>query len=161
MAMKIVILEDDMRRMEAMRDWLVDRFYQFEILFFDSAFDLIDYLKYSTEEIIALSLDHDLLPKVSDDGQNCDPGTGRDVADYLATIRSFCSVVIHAANQFGAIGMESVLVEAGWQVCRVSPFDDLQWIHDTWYPAIRRAIVFFGTTEESDKKNPWCSPDGA
>ena len=39
------------------------------------------------------------------------------------------------------IGMELVLQEAGWRTCRVSPCGDLQWVHDSWFPAIRRAIV--------------------
>ncbi len=141
MPMKIAILEDDGRRTEAMRDRLADRFWQFEHVFFDSAGEMTEYLERNFNEVIALSLDHDLELKVNAAGQTYDPGTGREVADYLATRRPSFPVIIHTTNDFGAIGMESVLREAGWQTCRVSPFGDLEWVHDSWFPAIRRAIV--------------------
>jgi hypothetical protein len=149
MPMKIVILEDDKRRVEAMRDRLADRFYQFELEFFDSAAELEKYLEEHLSEVIALSLDHDLELKVDAAGKTYDPGTGREAAEYLARHEPVCSVIIHSTNHFGAIGMESVLQEAGWRTCRVTPFDDLQWIDDSWFPAIRRAIV---RPEERDTK---------
>ncbi|HZW34294.1 MAG TPA: cyclic-phosphate processing receiver domain-containing protein [Isosphaeraceae bacterium] len=146
MPMKIVILEDDPRRTEVMRDRLADRFNQFEHIFFDSSNEMIDYLKAHLDNVIALSLDHDLILKVDDAGNTYDPGTGRDVADYLATLRPLFPVIIHTTNHFGAVGMVSVLEEAGWQTCRVSPFGDLEWVHESWFPAIRRAILRYGTT---------------
>jgi hypothetical protein len=141
MPMKIVVLEDDQRRVDAMRDRLADRFYQFEHVFFDSAAELKQYLEKHLSEVIALSLDHDLELKVDSAGMTHDAGTGREVADYLARQKPICPVIIHSTNEFGALGMEGVLQEAGWQTCRVTPFDDLQWVHDSWFPTIRRAIV--------------------
>jgi hypothetical protein len=141
MAMKIVILEDDERRAEAMRDRLADRFRQFDLLFFDTANEMKEYLESHFHDVIAVSLDHDLELKVDTVGQVHDPGTGREIADYLAGRRPSFPVIIHSTNSFGAIGMESVLQDAGWETYRVSPFDDLQWVHDSWFPAIRRAIV--------------------
>jgi len=141
MAMKIVILEDDARRAEAMRDRLTDRFYQFEHLFFDSVNEMKEFLRDHFHEVIAVSLDHDLEFKVDAAGQLYDPGTGREIADFLAGLRPSFPVVIHSTNSFGAVGMESVLQDAGWETYRVSPFDDLQWVHASWFPTIRRAIV--------------------
>lgn len=141
MPMKIVILEDDQRRVEAMRDRLADRFYQFEHVFFDTAAELNEYLSKHLNEVIVLSLDHDLELKVDSTGTTYDAGTGRDVADYLARQEPICPVIIHSTNEFGALGMEGVLQEAGWQTCRVTPFEDLQWVHESWFPTIRRAIV--------------------
>jgi len=141
MPMKIVILEDDKNRVEAMRNRLEERFYQFDHVFFDSASEMNKYLENFMHEIIAISLDHDLELKSDEFGNTHDPGTGREVAEYLAKCSPACTVVIHSTNYFGSIGMESVLQEAGWQTCRVTPFGDLEWIHDAWFPAIRRAIV--------------------
>jgi hypothetical protein len=152
MPMKIVILEDDPRRTEVMRDRLADRFHQFEHIFFDSSNEMIDYLKAHLDNVIALSLDHDLLLKVDDAGNTYDPGTGRDVADYLATVPPLFPVIIHTTNHSGAVGMEAVLQEAGWQACRVSPFGDLEWVHESWFPAIRRAIVRYGATGGTGKR---------
>ncbi len=141
MPMKIVILEDDKGRAEAMLDRLADRFYQFEHVFFDSAAEVKEYLENQFDDVIALSLDHDLELKVDAAGATHDPGTGREVADYLATRRPLFPVVIHSTNHLAATGMEMVLKEAGWRTCRVSPYGDLQWVHESWFPAIRRAIV--------------------
>jgi hypothetical protein len=86
-------------------------------------------------------LDHDLEIEPGPTGTCVDSGTGRDVADYLAGKEPVCPVIIHTTNSQAAVGMEMVLKEAGWKTHRVVPFDDMEWIAKTWFPAIRRAIV--------------------
>ena len=70
-----------------------------------------------------------------------DPGTGREVADYLAAKTPVCPVVIHTTNTPAALGMEMVLKDAHWKTYRVLPFDDLEWIPTDWFRTVRRAIV--------------------
>lgn len=106
MAMKTEILEDDKRRSEAMRDRLPDRFYQFELIFFDSCIEIIRYMKKHAKGIIGLYLEHDLISQLDDAGVTYDPGTGRDVADYLATVHPLFPVIIQSTNEFGALGMD-------------------------------------------------------
>lgn len=45
------------------------------------------------------------------------------------------------SNSDPAVGMIGVLKDAGWKTRRVLPFDDVAWIIDDWFPAVRRAIV--------------------
>lgn len=141
MPMKIAILEDSKERQEMMRSCLEDRFYQYEVHFFDSALEMIDYLKENLLDVLALSLDHDLDFKQTESGELLDPGTGRDVADFLAKQPPACPIVMHTTNVPAADGMELVLSDAHWQTCRVVPYGDLEWIPDLWFRTIRDVIV--------------------
>ncbi len=141
MAMKIVILEDNIDRQVAMRACLADRFSTFEVVIFDSSAGTIQYLREHMGETIAVALDHDLELRPDGQGGFIDLGTGREVADYLATREPVCPVIIHTSNTVAEVGMRMVLQEGGWRTKRVVPFDDVQWIATDWFPAMRRAIV--------------------
>jgi CheY-like chemotaxis protein len=141
MAMKIVILEDNKDRQEIMRACLADRFYQYDAHFFDNSGEMIRFLDEYLPETLVISLDHDLDLKPGPDGRCIDPGTGREVADFLAAKEPTCPVILHTTNTDAAFGMKTVLRDAGWKTRRVVPFDDLRWIETDWFFAIRRAIV--------------------
>jgi CheY-like chemotaxis protein len=140
MAMKIVILEDNEDRQAAMKRLLADRFHTFEAQFFANAFDVIQYLREHLSETIAISLDHDLEIQMSN-GEAHDPGTGREVAEFLATQSPVCAVILATTNRPAAVAMETALREAGWHTRQIVPWNDLEWIAKDWFPAIRRAIV--------------------
>jgi hypothetical protein len=141
MAMKIVILEDNADRQAAMRACLEDRFSMFEVHFFDEADAMIGFLDEHLADTLVISLDHDLDLKEGPAGRLVDPGTGADVADYLAGKGLVCPVVIHTTNSEGAEKMRRALEKEGWKTRRVIPFDDLKWIESNWFFAMRRAIV--------------------
>jgi NAD+-processing family protein with receiver domain len=111
-AKKIVILEDNSRRRQAMQECLADRFYQFESHFFDRPAELATYLEKHLPETVVICLHHDLEP-VEQGGKRLDPGTGRDIADFLAQRPPVCPVVVHSTNATAVTGMESVLRDAG------------------------------------------------
>ena len=139
--MKILVLEDNADRQAAMKRCLEDRFYQFEAGFFDDAREMTEYLDSHLDETILISLDHDLELKSNGAGDTLDPGTGREVADYLARHRPVCPVIIHTTNAPAAAGMEMVLQENKWETRRVAPFGDLEWIPTQWFRNVRQAIV--------------------
>jgi CheY-like chemotaxis protein len=141
MAMKVVILEDNPDRVRVMRDCLEDRFSRFECRFFDDPAETMEYLEANLAETVLIGLDHDLELKEAPSGKMIDPGTGREVADYLAGKPAVCPVVIHTTNAPAAAGMEMVLKDARWKTYRVVPFDDLEWIPTDWLRTVRRAIV--------------------
>lgn len=141
MPLKIAILEDNGGRQACMQDCLADRFHQYEVRLFDAADEMIAFLVESLRDTLVVSLDHDLELKEGHQGKVIDPGTGRDVADYLAQQAPACPVVIHTSNSAAAAGMEMVLQDAGWATHRVVPFDDLKWIESEWFRTMRRAIV--------------------
>ncbi len=141
MPMKIVVLEDNPDRVRVMRDCLEDRFPHFECRFFGRAAEVTEYLEVNLADTIVICLDHDLELEPTPSGEPIDPGTGREVADYLAGKVPVCPVVIHTTNASAAQGMEMVLKDARWKTYRVLPFNDLEWIPTDWFRAVRRAIV--------------------
>jgi hypothetical protein len=140
MAGTIVILEDDEDRTAAMRRLLADHFPEYELRFFDNAPDLIAWVRDATGPVGLFCLDHDLGPNRRRGGRTFDPGTGRDVADFLAAREPACPVLIHSTNTFGAIGMREALREAGWRCRRVVPFGDLEWIEGEWLLRVRKYL---------------------
>lgn len=137
----LAILEDDADRQAAMADCLEDRFPQYPIRFFATAAEMIWFLRRHLPEVLAIGLDHDLelVPVVRE--SVLDSGTGRDVAEYLASETPACPVVIHTTNGPAGTGMEMVLQDAGWTTSRVVPYGDLDWVTETWFRTMRDAIV--------------------
>jgi hypothetical protein len=136
----IAILDDDLNRLAAMRALLVKWFHGCEIAVFENAPDMVAWLKENLQTVGLLSLDHDLGPNQLRDGVEFDPGTGRDVADFLATRPPQCNVILHTTNSLAAPGMLQVLEDAGWSVSRVVPYGDLDWIGEVWINAVRCAM---------------------
>jgi CheY-like chemotaxis protein len=141
MVMKIAVLEDNAERTAEMRRYLSDRFYQYDLRFFDDASEMKAFLEKNLPETLLICLDHDLELKQLPSGEVIDPGTGRDIVDFLSDKPPVCPVVIHTTNTAAADGMESVLNESHWRTFRVSPFNDLEWIPTDWFRTVRRAIV--------------------
>jgi hypothetical protein len=141
MAMKIVILEDNFDRQAVMRECLADRFYTFDAHFFDNSCEMIRFLESHLAETILISLDNDLDLKTGPDGKNIDPGSGCDVAEFLAGKAPTCPVIIHTTNSLAAEKMQRALRDASWKTRRVIPFDDTEWIKSDWFFKVRRAIV--------------------
>jgi Cyclic-phosphate processing Receiver domain len=141
MAKKIAILEDNAERKAEMLRCLEDKFYQFEKRFFDTPAAMIGFFKKELPEVVAISLDHDFELVPAGDGKVHDPGTGREVADFLAQQIPSCPVIIHSSNSSAATAMEMLLQEANWPTYRVCPCGDLDWIAGAWLRTMRNAIV--------------------
>jgi len=103
---------------------------------FDRADAMIAWLEANLAEVALISLDHDLPSRP--DGQ--DAGTGRIVADWLATRVPCCPVIVHSSNENFAPGMMRVLRDAGWSHLRVYPHDDCAWIGTAWRDALARHV---------------------
>ncbi|QDT99548.1 cyclic-phosphate processing receiver domain-containing protein [Gimesia aquarii] len=129
MTSTIVILDDELDRLEAMNAVLSEELSQYKIAMFKNAPDIIAWLQDSISSAALISLDHDLFPQSEAEP---DPGTGRDVADFIATQSPVCHVIIHTTNSIAAPGMEMVLNDAGWTNSRVMPFNDLEWVTTWW-----------------------------
>jgi len=137
MQMTIAVLEDNEDRIGVMERYLDDKFPFYESRFFRSAGAAIDWLREHLDQTICLALDHDLERPQGEP----DPGSGREVAEFLATNQTRFPIVIHTTNQHAAIAMEALLDDSGWTVSRVCPYGDLQWVSESWLPAVRAAIV--------------------
>jgi hypothetical protein len=139
--MKIVVLEDNRDRCQAMRECLTERFYPYEALFFAAPEPMIRYLDEHLDEAICISLDHDMELVEGSDGQLHDPGSGWEVAEFLAGRTSQCPVILHTTSALAAQRMQTTLAGAGWTVHRVAPWGDLAWVRADWFRTVRRAVL--------------------
>ena len=125
--MLIAVLEDDPRRITAMRNapLAADRY---ERKIFSSAPELITWLKSNLDGVALLSLDRDLdSTAVRDDG--C--GNGEDVTAYLLTQPNRFPIIIHSSNALRAPAMHMELAMAGFGSVYLRPFHDAdQWAAD-------------------------------
>jgi ADP-ribosylglycohydrolase len=87
---------------------------------------------------VLISLDHDLNPPP---GATTDPGTGLDVAKFLAACRPACPLIIHSTNADRAYSMHNELRFADWIAERVGPIGS-DWIEILW---LRKAREFVST----------------
>lgn len=135
-----VILEDNDERRAAMRERLMDRFPQYSVSFFSTAAECVDHLQRHLPGVLAVSLDHDLELIPIGNGRTLEPGTGREVADFLAAQAPSCPILVHSTNAPASVAMIQELEDSGWPVYQVSPYGDLEWISERWFPTLREAM---------------------
>ncbi len=138
---RLLILEDDSGRTEAMLRLLGAKLPQHSCHIFPTASHVISFYSQCKNEIVLIALDHDLEDLRDSEGRLVDPGTGRDVSNFLSRQQPTCPLIIHSTNRLAVDGMEFDLVEAGWAVQRIAPFGDLDWIEEAWIPAVLRALA--------------------
>jgi hypothetical protein len=138
--MTVAILEDNAERRAAMERLLAIHFPGHSRRYFTSSSAIVKWLRANLSAVILISLDHDLELLPGENGRMVDCGTGREVVDFLATQPAHCPVVIHSTNYPAAAGMEMLLADAGWSVERITPYGDLEWIDEAWFPAARNGI---------------------
>jgi hypothetical protein len=136
----IAILEDNDRRCVAMRECLDVEWPHLKPFFFESAFEMVEWLHAQALTVVLISLDFDLPIRRTHEGDLIDYGSGAIVADYLAATRPTCPILIHSSNEVGASQMQTVLRAAGWSTTRVYPAGDLAWIGDAWASALRNHL---------------------
>src|SRR5688500_15058097 len=122
-----------------MRASLADALPEVQVVFFENASVMINWIARHQPDVILISLDHD-LPLRGSDGESIDSGTGRQVVDFLATLNPTCPVIVHSSNLQCASGMLFALKDAGWTHSQVFPRDDVLWIREAWLAQIRRYI---------------------
>jgi len=136
----ILIMDDDERRLHSMNALIAGSYPHYETVLINNAPDTINWLKGNLSSAVLISLDHDLGPNRERDGEVFDPGTGRDVVDYLVTKTPVCPVIVHTTNHIARDGMLFALEGAGWKTCFVVPQDDLEWIHGIWKTQIKKYL---------------------
>lgn len=137
----IVILEDNIERQGEMKRVLQNSFSQYDCVIFDNAPDAIEWLRNNLQNTVLISLDHDLGPNRRVGGEIFDPGIGRDVARFIENQKPCCPVIVHSSNSMPAFDMTISLQTSGWQVARVVPHDDLEWISRDWVDEIKTKVI--------------------
>ena len=141
----IVVLEDNTDRVHAMKKRLEDRLSMYEHFITDDPHELIGKLRERMDDVLALSLDHDLHERPDASTVL----TGMMVADFLATQQPRFPIILHTSNTRDGETMKSRLVVKGWKVTWVTPFLDTAWVGDDWYPTLKRAIRRSAKTDQT------------
>jgi len=149
--MRALILEDNRDRRVAMIGRLAERFPFLRVVFFDASKKMIDFMESDElQDVVMISLDHDLEMLPGSQGDWIDPGTGLDVARWLSErAKPLCPVVVHTTNTHRGGKMTRLLEKSHWVAHRVIPHDDLEWIDTDWFRVVRNAIVDFAPQRRS------------
>jgi hypothetical protein len=154
--MRALILEDNRDRRVAMIGRLAERFPFLRVDFFDTSAKMIDFMESdSLQDVAMISLDHDLELIPGLQGDWIDPGTGLDVARWLADrSKPLCPVVVHTTNSRAGTKMMRLLEKSHWISHRVIPHDDLDWIETDWFRVVRNGIVDFAPQRRETRALP-------
>jgi hypothetical protein len=130
----IAVLEDDPRRVTAIRAAARSRLAEYDVRIFTAAPEMVSWLKMHADDVRAISLDCDLdSTAIVDD--RC--GSGEDVAAFLVSNPPNCPVLIHSSNAMRAPAMHMELALTGCPKVVLCPFRG----SDEWASEIRAALV--------------------
>jgi CheY-like chemotaxis protein len=132
----ILILEDDLIRIDRFKTVLSRFGSGYELKFWQSAKNMIKEFDGYIQTATLISLDHDLAP-IEPEGQ--DSGDGLDAARFIASHEPACPVIIHTSNISRSEMMAGVLELEGWMVKRVSPIGN-DWIEIDWANLVKQLI---------------------
>lgn len=138
----ILLLEDNDERIAAFEKAVAGLGDGFELKIWRDAPTMIAECENYFANTALISLDHDLNPQP---GATADPGTGLDLARFLADFMPVCPVLIHSSNTDRVYSMHNELRFAGWMADRVGPIGS-DWIETTWLRTAKRLLAEFGNT---------------
>jgi len=138
--MLVAALDDDKDRCLEMGRSLAEAVPEAQLEFFDSAPDMIAWLARHLDSVALVSLTHDLGPSRFRDGMLFDPGSGRDVTDFLVEMDRSFPVVVHTTAGPRSREMLKLLERAGWPSAQVEPKKNLRWISADWAPRVAELL---------------------
>src|SRR5258708_7302696 len=133
---KLLLLEDNTERITAFRAALAELGGNWTMQLWHDAPTMLAECENCFEGVTLISLDHDLNPQP---GVTADPGTGLEVASFLASHLPLCPVIIHSSNTDRAWSMHNELRFGLWQVERVGPIGE-DWIPKFWLPKAQELL---------------------
>jgi hypothetical protein len=132
----ILILEDDEERIRDFQVAVKSLGRGFHARIWFDAPTMISEAPFVLDLAGLISLDHDLNPQP--DGAT-EPGTGLEVAEFMARYPPLCPVLIHSTNFEKAWSMHTAFRLAGWSVERVGPIGE-DWIQCLWLPKVKSLL---------------------
>jgi ADP-ribosylglycohydrolase len=138
----ILILEDSDDRIAGFKKTVAELGEPYDLKIWHDAPSMMAECEQFFPKAALISLDHDLNPQP---GAVTDPGTGLDVAQFLADFLPVCPVLIHTSNTDRAYSMQNELRFANWMVNRVGPLGT-DWIETTWTKRVRELLAEYPNT---------------
>lgn len=131
----ILLLDDDQSRIEGFNK-VITQLSDIKIHSWSNAPTMISEISEYLSQAKLISLDHDLYKLNESDPE---PGTGRDVAEFLTKCKPVCPIIIHSTNVDAAWGMYNTLSYVGWSV-NILHYIDEDWFSSKWLPEIKKII---------------------
>ncbi|TNF91932.1 MAG: hypothetical protein EP297_14410 [Gammaproteobacteria bacterium] len=131
----ILLLDDDQSRIDAFKS-VIKEFSDDIVISWSNAPTMIAEVSEVLPQAKVISLDHDLYKLKETDP---DPGTGRDVAEYLANHEATCPIIIHSTNVDASWGMYNTLTFSGWRV-EILHYTDEEWFGTRWLPMVKSML---------------------
>src|SRR5579859_1484641 len=138
----ILILEDNDERIAAFEKAVAGLGNGFALKVWRDAHSMIRECEEYFPTAALISLDHDLNPQP---GVTADPGTGLDVAKFLADYLPVCPLIIHSTNVDRVYSMLNEMRFARWVADRVGPLGT-DWIETTWSKRAKEMLAGFPNT---------------
>ena len=138
----ILMLEDNADRIDGFHKAIAGLAGGFELKIWRDAHSMMAECAEFFPTAWVICLDHDLNPQP---GVTADPGTGVDVAKFLADFLPVCPVLIHSTNADRVYSMMNEFRFAGWTVDRVGPLGS-DWIETTWLRRMKELLSVPGNT---------------
>lgn len=132
----ILMLEDNQDRIRNFQNAVASLGQNYSIRIWYDAPRMVAELPPVLNQACLISLDHDLKPQLN---VTTDPGTGLEVAEFLAKQSPICPVLIHSTNHEKARSMHNELRFGGWTVDRVGPIGD-EWEQRLWLPRVKALL---------------------
>jgi FixJ family two-component response regulator len=132
----ILILEDNEDRIRDFESAVISLKKDFSVRIWHDAPTMIAELPSVLNQACLISLDHGLNPQTN---AAADPGTGLEVAEFLAECPPAWPVLIHSTNYERARSMHNELRFGSWQVDRVGPIGG-DWIQCLWFPKVKSLL---------------------
>jgi hypothetical protein len=142
---QVFVLENDPERIRAMKASLAKHLPDVSATFIDNAPEAISWLKEHLSVVKVISLDHDLGEEIVRNGEPFNPGSGRDVAGYLAALTPCCQVIVHTDNLFVRRTIQGLLTAGGWNHRTVAPGNLTAWVEREWIGAV--AELYLGAPQ--------------
>ena len=136
-ASSILILEDNDERIREFRAAVAQLGDSYDLRLWVDAPTMIAECTPHLSAACLISLDHDLVPQ-SDSAP--DPGTGLEVAEFIAAQEPSCPIILHTTNHERRWSMHNALRFGGWSIEIVPPFDNAAWIQTSWLRMARTLI---------------------
>lgn len=124
----VLILEDNPERQAEFGRLAPTLGDDFEVLIWDDANRMRKECERFLSRAALISLEQDLDSKP---GACIDPGSGLDMAKFLAERKPACPVIVHTSNSDRAYSMLNELRFADWRADRVGPIGE-RWIEKYW-----------------------------
>ncbi len=128
----LFILEDNDERIAGFKDALGDRACHVE----RTVPQAIAWLQQYKDEVTLYSLDNDLV-LLDYDG---DEGEGWQLCEWMLAHARKAPVICHTTNSHAGHKMKFACSDAGWAFHRVVPYNDCEWIEETWIRTVKEIL---------------------